>query len=458
MSNSIALHRPEHPLPPRVAGLPWVGSLPGLLRHRLEFLEAARRRYGDIYTLDFGVSRAIVLCHPRHAQHVLVDHARNYSKGGPMWDAIRTFVGNGLPVSEGAFWKRQRRMMQPAFHHQRLVSLVSTMVEEIDHNLDGWERAARTGEPFNIAQALNRMTLNVLVRTLFGGGLEPSEVERIAQAITYIIDYILQGMMTQRIPAWVPVPGRARYRAAIRSLEESVLRFVHQHRQGHETGDNLLSLLIDMVDAETDERMTEAQLRDEVMALFAAGYETTAVGLSWMYHLLGEHPASAQRLQAEVDAALGQNTPGFAELRRLEYSRCVLQEALRLYPPTYWLPRTAVEDDDIDGYRIPAGSMVGVFTHTIHRHPDIWEEPLRFDPDRFSAERSKGRHRLAWLPFGAGQRQCIGKEFSLMEGQLIAARIVQRYQVTPVEGRKARLRIRTTLSAREGVWVHLKKR
>ncbi|WP_239470377.1 cytochrome P450 [Archangium violaceum] len=434
-----------------------MGALPGLLLERFDFLEAARQRLGDVFTLNLGFTDAIILCHPRHAQRVLVDEASKYRKGGHIWESIRTFLGNGLPVSEGEFWKRQRRMIQPAFHHQRLVALTGKMGEVIDESLAGWEQAARMGAPFNIDEGVSRMTMNVMVRAMFGSGLEAADAERVGHELAYIIDYMLWGMMLQGLPDWVPVPGRARYREAIRFVDAVVSRIIERGRRSPED-ESLLSLLLHAVDTESGDRMTPAQLRDEVVSLFVAGYDTTAVGLAWAFHLLTRHPESFRRMRTEVDAVLGERVPGFAELRQLTYTRNVLQESLRLYSPAYWVPRASAEEDAFDGYRIPAGRMVLVFTHLIHHHPDIWEEPRRFDPDRFTPERSEGRHKQAWMPFGAGQRLCIGKEFSLMEGQLILARVAQRYEVSAVAGREAQVHIGTSLRAKEGVWVHLKAR
>jgi len=454
---SAALKQPAPASPPKVSGVPLVGALPGLLKDRFDFLEAARQRHGDIYTLDLGFTDAVILSHPRHVQHILVDHARKYFKGGAIWDSMRTFLGNGLPVSEGDFWKRQRRMIQPAFHHQRLVAMTEKMLEAIDESLEGWEQAARTGEPFDLAEAFSRMTMNVMVRSMFGSGLEAGEAERVGRELAYIIDYMMQGMLTKSLPEWLPVPGRTRYREAIRYIDEVVLRVIERGRRNAEEN-NLLSLLLHAVDGESGERMTNAQLRDEAVSLFVAGYETTSVGLSWAFQLMTRHPESFQRLRTEAREVLGQRMPGFADLRQLPFSRNVLQESLRLYPPSYWIPRTSAEEDEIDGYRIPAGKMVVVFTHLVHHHPDVWEEPRRFDPDRFTLERSEGRHKQAWMPFGAGQRLCIGKEFSLMEGQFILARIAQRYEVSAVPGREAQVHIATSIRAKNGVWVHLKTR
>ncbi|WP_224369792.1 cytochrome P450 [Hyalangium versicolor] len=460
MRGSAALSSFARPrLPPQVPGVPLLGNLPSLVRHPLDFLEQARQRHGDIFRLRLGPREAIALCHPRHAQHVLVDHGRNYTKGGPFWDSVRTFMGNGLPVSEGDYWRRQRRMLQPAFHHQRIATLAARLVETVDETLsEHWEQAARTGEPFNAAQAFAHMTMHLLVRIMFGGGLSQAEAEEAEQAMAYIIHFMVKGMATHALPSWVPVPGRARYRAAIRTMDSILFRMLERGEHEDGLGDTLLSLMSQATDAETGERMTTQQIRDEAVALFVAGFETTSVALAWALHAMTQQPEFGQRLQDEVDGVLGPRVPEFGDLRQLSYTLCMLQETIRLYAPAYWLPRTPEEDDEIDGYRIPAGTLVGVMSHLIHRHPDVWEAPEHFDPERFRPERSEGRPRQAWLGFGGGQRQCIGKEFALMEGQLILARIAQRFRVSAVPGRVAQVQFTTTLRARNGVWVRLSRR
>jgi cytochrome P450 len=444
--------------PPRASGLPLLGTLPGLLARKIDYVSTLRERHGDIFTLDLKLGEVVVLCHPRHAQHVFVDRARSYGKSGPVFDSLRTLLGNGLPVSEGDFWKRQRRMMQPAFHHQRLAALTEKMVEAIDECLEGWDAAAARGEPFDIARAFNRVTMNVMVRTMFGAGLEPGETERVASALVYVIDFILRGFATQALPDWVPVPGRDRYREAIRTIDETVLGVIERARRDTGGEATLLALLLDMVDAESGERMSQAELRDEAVALFLAGYETTSVSMAWALHALTQQPSLGQRLQTEVDRAVGTRVPGFEDVMSLAWCRNVAQEALRLYPPIYWLARKSVEEDIIDGFRIPAGTSMGLMLYLIHRHPEEWEAPERFDPDRFTPEHSAGRHKHAWVPFGSGQRQCIGKEFALMEAQLILTRLAQRFHVEAVPGRVAELLLSTSLRTRSGVWVKLTRR
>jgi cytochrome P450 len=213
-----------------------------------------------------------------------------------------------------------------------------------------------------------------------------------------------------------------------------------------------------MVDAETGERMTDRQLRDEAMSLFVSGYETTSTTLSWAFHALLERPALLRELEEHIQAALGNKAPGFTDLPRLSLAMRIVQETLRLYTPTYFLPRVAIKDDELDGFAIPAGTTVGLMLYIIHRHPELWEEPLRFDPGRFTPERSVNRDALAWIPFGSGQRVCLAKDFALMEGQLILTRVVQRYHIEPVPGRVTRLHIATTVQTRNGVWARLARR
>jgi cytochrome P450 len=213
-----------------------------------------------------------------------------------------------------------------------------------------------------------------------------------------------------------------------------------------------------MVDEESGERMSNSELRDEAVSLFLAGYETTSVAMSWALHFMTQQPEIRERLQQEVETVLGERTPTMMDLRKLTYARNIMQESMRLYPPAYWIPRTAIEDDVIDGYRIPAGKMVAVMSQTIHRHPEQWENPHAFDPDRFLPERSEGRHKLAWIPFGAGQRLCVGREFAMMEGPFILARMMQRYRPVAVPDRVAQMHIGITIRTRDGVWVGLEKR
>jgi cytochrome P450 len=381
---------------------------------------------------------------------------RNYRKGGPFWDSVRGLMGNGLPVSEGDFWRRQRRMMQPHFHHERLATMADRMIDAIDDQMADWDRAAATGEPFDVARALMHVTLKVIVATMFGSIISVTEADAVGEEMGYAIDYMLRATVTSSLPAWLPMSGRERFRRSVRRIDE-VLSSVIARRRGAGGGGELLGMLLDMVDAETGERMNDQQLRDEAIAIFLAGYETTAATLAWTFHFLTQQADLLVPVQEEVDLLSGRR-PTFADLPHQVRTLAALQESLRLRPTVYWLPRIAVDDDEIDGFHVPGGTFVGVMIYAIHRHPALWEEPDRFDPRRFSPERSQGRPALSWLPFGAGPRGCIGKDFALIEAQLILTRVLQRYQIEAVPGRKAELHVGTTLRPADGVWLRLRRR
>lgn len=437
--------------------VPLLGSLPYLMSGGLDFILKERARLGDIFAVEFGAGRVLALCHPSHAQHVLRDSARKYEKGGPLWDSVRGLLGNGLPVSEGDFWLRQRRMLQPQFHRQRLQQMSDTMVAAIDDCLQRWQVAADSGRPLDVAAELTHMTMQIVVRTMFGASLDAAEVDTVARHMGFALSHVLHGVLFAALPSWLPVPGRRRFAQAVAAIDKVLYRVINQRRQSGGAGGDMIGMLIDMVDDETGERMSEQALRDEAMSLFLAGYETTAAALSFTFNLLAEQPALAAALRTEAAQALGGERPTLASLRQLTLSRATMQEALRLYPPAYWLPRRAVEDDVIDGVPVPAGTVVAVMIYAIHRNPDLWPEPARFSASRFTPAEEAQRHPLSWMPFGAGQRVCIGKEFALMEGQLILTRALARFQLAPVPGRATEATVAATLRPRGGVWLTLSR-
>jgi cytochrome P450 len=432
--------------------------LPAFLRRPFDYFLAARQRYGDIYTLDLGFLRWVILNHPRHAEYVLRDNSQNYRKGGGLWNMLRTILGNGLVVSEGDFWLRQRRMIQPHFHRKQLAGLTDAMVAATAEGLEPWDRAAAAQRPVDLLPGFSAMTMRVIARALFGQGLAQADLDRVSEVMAFALDYLLAGAMTYSLPRWLPLPGSRRYRAALREFDSLVAQIVAHERSTDTPSDSLLAMLVRMVDEESGETMTDTQLSDEVKTFFLAGYETTSLTLTWAAHLLTQHPEALGKLCVEVDTVLEGRTPSFADLSALTYTRMVIQEAMRLQPAAWWVPRTAVADDVIDGYTIPAGAMVVSLTYGIHHHPDFWAQPERFDPERFTSEQIAQQHKSAWMPFGMGQRQCIGRDFSIMEAQIILAMLVQRYRLAAEPGTAALPKLSTTLKPDRPVLVNLERR
>ncbi|MEM7116493.1 MAG: cytochrome P450 [Chloroflexota bacterium] len=453
-------HNQPPPQMPSAKRLPLIGSGPFMLRDPLAFFQQAQQEKGDIYELDLGLTKIIVLNHPRHAQHILVDKLHNYEKGGALWDRFRDMLGNGLTVSQGDFWKRQRRMMQPYFHQRQIGLLAERMVDVIDTEMDKW---AVDQAEFDVQQAMTRITMRITVSTLFGMGLSEAEIERASSTFTYVIESLIPGMVTSALPAWLPLPSRRRYHAELANIRDLISTLIERGRSGDGDPNSMLAMLIEATDAITGDQMTDEQLVDEVINFFAAGYETTAVALTWACQYLTQQPDILTTMRAEVDAAVGERLPTMQDLRQLPYTRRVLQETLRIRPPSYNTPRMAVEDDEIDGYGIPSGTMILLITYIMHRHPEQWPKPETFDPNRFLVEREidangQPRHKLAWMPFGAGQRMCIGKEFALMEGTLVLARLAQRFDMGAIAGKVAKPRPSATLQPKDGVFVKLSNR
>jgi cytochrome P450 len=448
----------KSPALPRSKDFPLVGSLPSLLINPFGLASKNRCTYGDIYELDLGMARVIILNHPRHAQYVLRDRASNYRKGGALWDFLRKMFGNGLVVSEGDFWLRQRRMMQPQFHHERLAALTDLIVEAIADSFVRWQKGHAPGAPINMTQAFNQLAMQVISKALFGSALETSEMNRVAEAMSFALDYLMPGMVLTSLPSWIPFPGKRRFQQSLEIFDDALFRII-AHGRRHKEGDHhLLAMLIQTVDQDTGEGMDDQQLRDEVSALFLAGYETTSVALSWAVDYLTLFPKKLQKLQDEVDTVLGSRRPTIADLRNLPYCRMVFQETLRIRPPSFWIPRVAIASDVIDGYKIPAGGQVISLTYMYHRHPDFWPNPELFDPERFTPQATEGRHRFAWVPFGAGQRLCIGRDLALLEGQLSLAMLVQRYRLERASSRPAELVLSSSLRPKHGVSMYLRPR
>ncbi|MCB9795075.1 MAG: cytochrome P450 [Alphaproteobacteria bacterium] len=413
---------------PRTRSWPLIGDLPELRRFGPDYLEAQRSELGDLFMIQAGPLPVVLLHHPEHVEHVLVRNASNYAKQGSFWSAVRSLIGLGLPTIEGEVWRSRRRMMNPHFRRKRIAALGEAMAETIDQELARWRVG---GEPFNVGHALSRATMAVIVRTMFGAGIEPEQSEQVAEAMSFSLDHMLQKVVTDTLPTWVPVPGRRAHAEAVARIDEVLSAVIARRKAEGGGGDDLLTMLLEMRDDETGQGLDDQQLRDETMSMFIAGYETTAASVGWAAARLAADPELQRALQQEADAVLGDRRPTAQDAHALPLALRVFHEALRLDAPVYFLPRVAVEDDVIAGHHVPAGTMVSVMIDRVHRHPDFWDEPDRFDPDRFLPERAKGRHPAAWIPFGHGQRQCIGKHFANMEGVFLLSMMAQRFWLEP---------------------------
>jgi cytochrome P450 len=383
-----------------------------LLRDPLAFFLKLTREYGNVVCYRPAPEKAFLVNHPDYAAHILVDNSRNYSKATYTNQMFKEMVADGLLVSEGEVWLRQRRLMQPAFHHQRLEALVSVMVEEVSEVIQRWKEFARTGEPVNMWDEMAGLTLSITTRVLFGVDLE-ARVNAVGQAMNIGADLLEK-------------PRRPRFRKAFQMMIEVVDEIITRRRSYSVVGEDLLSRLM-LAGQETGEAMDDREIRQQVITLLLAGYETTANALTWTWYLLAQHPDSQKKLNAEARAVLGNRSASADDLPSLGYTRMVFEEGMRLYPPAWVLGRKALGDDRLGNYRIPAGATIAISPYTLHRHLDYWEDPDIFNPERFSPERSASRARNTYIPFGVGQRQCIGKDMALIEAPVILSGLAREF-------------------------------
>lgn len=378
--------------------------------------------------------------HPDQVRHVLVDAKDTYVKG-TIWDKLRPLIGNGLVTAGGSDWKRQRRLAQPAFQHSQLEPICVMMTETIADVLSGWEPSWHGVKTIALFSELRELTLRVVIRALFGTELD-RELPDIAEAFVRALEVSNRRIIspTPYFPGLYRVPTRDNlaFRGAARHLSAVVEEIIRRRETAADAeSTNLLGLLMAAQLAE-ENRISPRLLRDEVMTLLMAGFETTATTITWAISLLQRHPEAWSELVTEVDRALGGRTPQFRELPALPYTRAVLEETLRLRPAVWALPRMAARTDVVQGFRVPRGDIVILVPYVTHRHPDFWVDPEAFDPSRFLPSRRNAINRWAYFPFGAGQRKCLGMDFALMEGQLTLAMIAQRYQLRSADQSEVR--------------------
>jgi cytochrome P450 len=381
-------------------------------RDPFRFLMDLVHREGDVARYRAGREPAFLVNDPDLIKRVLADNAANYSKATAINGAFKRAVADGLLTSEGPLWRRQRRLMQPAFHRDRLSALAAQMTEATVDMLERWHGIAERGETVDVAEEMSSLTLRITVKALFGRDIA-DHVEAIGRRIADSV-----GLLVSESSSFEEA------RVVVTDLLESIVR---EREQSPVESPDLLWMLMEARDEETGEPMGRRQLLDEMLTLLLAGYETTANALAWTWYLLSENPGPAAALRAELRAVLGGRVPTVQDLPLLPYNRMVLEESMRLYPPAWILGRRAVADDMLGEHVIPAGSVVAISPYLMHRHPDHWEEPERFDPERFTKERSVGRKPFAYFPFGGGPRLCIGHNFAMLEAQLIIATVAQHY-------------------------------
>jgi cytochrome P450 len=442
---------PVQVLPPGPKGHFLFGTFGEYVRDPLSFLSQCAKEYGDIIYLPsvrFTKFRTYFLNHPDYIEEVLATKSHQFSKFRQGFGIIGQLLGNGLVTSEGDFWRHQRRLMQPAFHRERIAAYGDVMVGYTNRMLTRWQ----TGETRDVHEDMMRLTLEIAAKTLFDVDMA-DKAEEVGTSLALAIQYYdewFRNLVLTLLPESVPIPHNVRSRRVVQRLDEIIYDLIQQRRNSGEDKGDLLSMLLH-TQYENGSQMTDQQIRDEVMTLFLAGHDTTALAMTWTWYLLSQHPDVEAKLVEELQTVLEGRNPTFADLPRLRYTDMVVKESMRLYSPVWAMGRIANTDCEIGGYYIKAGSIVLLSQWIMHRDSRYYDQPEVFNPNRWADGLAQRLPTYAYFPFGGGPRVCIGKSFAQMEAVLLLATIAQKFRFSLVPGQDITPWPAFTLRPKQGI-------
>jgi cytochrome P450 len=437
---------------PRVEGQGALGSLAivsELLRDQFGALRRWQRDYGGVFELRAGPASFVIAADANTAAEMMIEGGSKFVRGGALYSPMQPLLGdNSMLTSEGETWRARRRVAQPQLRQRSVVAMSERIDEKIDEVLD-----ELVAGPQDVYALSGRLSMSVALAVMFGHELSRDRFAELGAAIDHAIGRIGFGWIASQLPRWFPIPGRRRLRRELAVIDRVVYELIDTRRASGNFGDDLLGMLLHMAEGDS---MSRSDIRNEAVALVAASYDTTANTIGWALLELARAPDMLARVRAEADIALEAGVPRTP--KSLGYTRQIFMESLRMYPSTIWIPRNAAEDATLAGYPIPAGTAVLCCPYLVHHDPHAWDEPERFDPERFAENSSQPRSRHAFIPFGLGQHMCIGQHLAMLEGPLALARIVQRWDLAMIPGRDPAPKISTTMDAKDGVWLHLSPR
>jgi enediyne biosynthesis protein E7 len=428
-----------------------LGNLREFRSDVLKLVTESAAVYGDIVRCRLGPQIVHLLNHPDHIEQVLQKRAANYNKDTRSSAYIKSVTGDSLLTCNGEFWKRQRRMDQPAFHHRQIAGFAEKMTASATKMLTEWENTNKDGKILDISSEMARLTYSIVGQTLFSFDTG-KDAETVEKAMRVILPHVFS-RLGQLInwPIWFPTPSNRRFHRSLAEVDEVVYRIIDQHRRTQENGEpdtDLLAMLLRVRDGETGTGLDDSQLRNETITFLLAGHETTANALTWIFYLISQNPEVERQLLAEITQVLGDRIPTLQDIPKLTYTKTVIQETMRLYPPIWIIERRVIEEDVIGGFTLPAGSSVVISPYALHRHPAFWDRPEVFDPSRFQHSPP-----AAYIPFGAGPRFCIGNEFSMLEAHLITTMVMQKFQLRLVPGQTIQPLPDITLRSKYGMMM-----
>jgi cytochrome P450 len=434
-----------------------MGNLGAFADDPIQMILDLQREYGDVARQRLGPYLVHTVTHPDGVRHVLQGNYKNYVRG-KFYENFKLFFGEGLLTTDGEYWLRHRRMAQPLFHRSVVEECTDTATAAIDGMLDRWEGASARGESVELVAEMMQVSLSILGRVVFNMDFSGYSHVISPSVLVGLKSMMPQGNLNDFIPSWVPTPYTRRVARAQNALRDVMQKVISEHAVGGEGTIDLITLLQSAKDQDTGQPLTDEEVHDEVMTVFMAGHETSGNGMAWTLYAVAQHPEVRKRLEAEVDEVLGGRTPTLEDLPRLTYSRMVVDESLRVYPPIWGYTRDPVADDEIDGYFIPGGSTIFMSPYVTHRHPDFWDNPEAFDPERFTPERAASIPPCAYFPFGQGSRKCIGFHLALLQMHLATAMVAQRFRVHAVPGHQVAYGRMVALRPKDGIQVTLHPR
>ncbi|MDB5333783.1 MAG: cytochrome [Phycisphaerales bacterium] len=419
----------------------------------LAFLGDLVERYGDVVRYQTRMGPCILFVHPEHVQTIL--HSENYRRAS----LVKMMLGEGLLASDGPRWRSQRRLMQRDFLPVGVAPFISVMARETAGEASAWQAAARAGEAVDVTMAMTRLTLRIVVAALFSDDLSDEHAAALCAAVTQTVNDL--GKISWTVFG-VPVlftPDRNASFASAKGAIDGACHDMIARRKALAPADRPRDLLTMLIEAQTDSGpLDDRQLRDEIVTMLVGGHETTALALAWAWKAMAEHPEIEATLYKELDGVLGDRTPGLADLPKLVWTRAIVQEAMRLYPPVWYMARVANKDDVIHGHAVPRGTCVLISAWLTHRHKDFWPDAERFDPARFAEPAVQPPHRYAYFPFGGGRHQCLGMHFALMEATVILAELARQFRVRPVNGQHIKPDPGITLRQSPGMLARVESR
>jgi cytochrome P450 len=453
MENNL-VETPRAKLPPGPGGNVLLRRRKDFMSDSLKFLQDVIAEYPRIARLKAGTLSFVNITVPDYIEHVLSnrDIYIKINEGGN----LRFLLGNGLLTSEGEFWMKQRKLIQPVFHKQRLQGFVQKIADCTAEMMKGWD--AGNGGELNMHAEMNKLTLDIVGKTLFSTNVS-GEFGKVSSALTMVLEGIRQRRgRFFKWPYWVPLPEHRRMQRHKEILDGTIMDIINKRRNDNGVYDDLLTMLIEVQDADTAERMTDVQIRDEALTIFIAGHETTANAMAFIFYLLAKHPEVKKRVDEEIASVIGNAALSYENLNRLEYTTMVIKEAMRLYPPAWVIVREATRDDIIDGYLVKKGDKVIISSYAVQHSSEYWPEPEKFDPKRFAHDKLKSIPRYAYFPFGGGARLCIGNNFAMMEMQIILAMVSSNYNFALPADFKLELKPLITLRPKDGVPMRLERK